>query len=191
MKRRMVLIITVLMVLASALPSVASLAWGNCSQFYTVRPGDTLASIALRYGTGWPYLASINNLPNPNFIFWGETLCVRGTYGTTPPPSHRTTYVVQRGDYLALIARRFGVSLFSLLQANPRMNPNLIFPGEVLIIPRGGYVTPYSQSYVPPASVQSNPPSSPSSNPQPYVPPSTGGAMNAPLPPNATPDPPN
>ena len=45
------------------------------------------------------------------------------------------TYVVQRGDWLTRIAQRYGVSLWSLLQANPLMNPNLIYPGQVLIIP--------------------------------------------------------
>lgn len=44
-------------------------------------------------------------------------------------------YVVQRGDTLSAIARRFGVSLAELQAANPRLDPNLIHPGDRLIIP--------------------------------------------------------
>jgi spore coat assembly protein SafA len=44
--------------------------------------------------------------------------------------------VVQRGDTLSGIAERFGVSLSDLEKANPQItNPDLIFPGQVIIIP--------------------------------------------------------
>ena len=39
-----------------------------------------------------------------------------------------------RGDTMFLIAQRFGVSLNALIAANPHIsNPNLIFPGDVLL----------------------------------------------------------
>jgi len=132
MKRRLVVLLATLSLLAAAAaPSQAAFAWGNCVTFYTIRPGDTLAGIARMFGASWPVLASINGIANPNRIFWGQTICV--VQINNPPPQR--TYVVQRGDWLSLIARRFGVSLFAMLQANPIMNPNLIFPGQVLIIP--------------------------------------------------------
>ena len=131
MKRRLIMVVAaVSLLIASAVPTQA---WGNCSLFYTVRPGDTLASIARSYGTTFPYLASINGISNPNRIFWGMTICVQ-TYNP-PPPQHTTFYVVQRGDWLSRIAARYGVSLWSLLQVNPLMNPNLIYPGQVITIP--------------------------------------------------------
>jgi nucleoid-associated protein YgaU len=50
-----------------------------------------------------------------------------------PPPR---TYIVQRGDTLSGIARRFGVSLTALERANPQIaDPNRIFPGQVINIP--------------------------------------------------------
>lgn len=58
-----------------------------------------------------------------------------------PPPTGGTTYVVQSGDTLARIAQRFGVTLNALIAANNIINPSLIFPGQVLIIP-GGYTPP-------------------------------------------------
>ncbi|MEP7291848.1 MAG: LysM peptidoglycan-binding domain-containing protein [Chloroflexota bacterium] len=41
---------------------------------YTVRPGDTLASIARAYGTTWTAIASYNGINNPNLIYWGMVL---------------------------------------------------------------------------------------------------------------------
>jgi nucleoid-associated protein YgaU len=50
-----------------------------CAQSYTVRWGDTLAKIARRYGTTASVLAKLNGLWNPNLIFPGQKLCVRGS----------------------------------------------------------------------------------------------------------------
>jgi LysM repeat protein len=176
MKRRLVVLLATLSLLVmAAVPTDAAFAWGNCVRFYTVRPGDTLASIARQFGTSWPYLASINGIFNPNRIFWGMTLCVQ-IY--TPPPQN-VTYVVQRGDWLALIARRFNVSIFALLQANPLMNPNLIYPGQVLVIPTYNGYSQNLQPYSAPSNGQMN---------APYTPPVMGGgSINVP-PPNATPE---
>ena len=54
-----------------------------------------------------------------------------------PPGPHGQTYVVQKGDTLYLIAKRFGVPLDALIRANPQIkDPNLIYPGDVINIPR-------------------------------------------------------
>lgn len=44
-------------------------------------------------------------------------------------------YGVRPGDTLSAIARRFGVTVTALTQANCICNPNLILVGQVLIIP--------------------------------------------------------
>lgn len=50
-----------------------------------------------------------------------------------------STYYVQPGDWLAKIARNCGVSLSSLVAANPWVNYSYyIYPGQALYIP-GGY----------------------------------------------------
>ncbi len=43
-------------------------------QTYVVQPGDTLSSIALKFGTTAYAIAYANNLPNVNFIYVGQTL---------------------------------------------------------------------------------------------------------------------
>jgi LysM repeat protein len=49
-----------------------------------------------------------------------------------------STYVVQRGDWLARIARTCGVTLSQLYAANPWLrNYRYIYPGQILTIPGG------------------------------------------------------
>ncbi len=53
-------------------------------------------------------------------------------------PEARTeseTYIVQYGDSLGAIASRFGVNINIIITANNITNPNLIEPGQVLLIP--------------------------------------------------------
>jgi len=54
----------------------------------------------------------------------------------TPSPTPiRGTYEVQAGDTLSGIADQFGVDLETLAEANDIADPDLIYPGQVLIIP--------------------------------------------------------
>jgi hypothetical protein len=45
-------------------------------------------------------------------------------------------YIVRSGDSIWKIANMFGVSMEAIIRANNLANPNLIFPGQQLIIPR-------------------------------------------------------
>lgn len=114
----------------------------GCS--YYVRPGDTLYGIALRYGTSVFQLARMNALYNPNWIYVGQRLNVPCGSSTLPPndPGNYglpicSYYVVQRGDWLQLIAARFGTSWTSIAKVNGMSNPNWIYPGMRLAIPCG------------------------------------------------------
>jgi LysM repeat protein len=48
----------------------------SCSFVHVVRPGETLYSIAWRYGTCVQNIAAANGLYNPNLIFVGQRLCI-------------------------------------------------------------------------------------------------------------------
>jgi len=63
-------------------------------------------------------------------------------------------YIVQPGDTLYLIAQKFGVSVEALVQANNITNPNLIFTGQVLTIPKETVPSP-----PPPSPAPAPPPS--------------------------------
>lgn len=54
---------------------------GNVPESYTVRSGDTLYSIAFRYGLDQRQLAQWNNLRNPNQINVGQRLVLRAPGG--------------------------------------------------------------------------------------------------------------
>ncbi len=59
---------------AKAVPSVPPRNTDPRAEFYTVRPGDTLYSIALDNGLDYKDLAAWNNLANPNVIRAGQQL---------------------------------------------------------------------------------------------------------------------
>jgi LysM repeat protein len=63
---------------------------------------------------------------------------VAGGHPAAPQPHQQTTYTVQSGDWLSKIAPRYGVSWQQLYAANRQTiggNPNLIKPGQRLVIP--------------------------------------------------------
>lgn len=69
------------------------------------------------------------------------------TPGPPPVTPGRVEYVVQPGDTMYLIAQRFGVSLDELIRANPQIaNPDIIYPGEIVYIPRRVYPGPGRQA---------------------------------------------
>ncbi len=94
---------------------------------YTVRPGDTLWTIAQRYGTTVATLASLNQIQHPDLIFPGQTLRI-------PIQSAAAQYTVQPGDTLWAIARQYHTSVETLVQLNRISNPDLIYPGQVLTL---------------------------------------------------------
>jgi LysM repeat protein len=57
-------------------PTVTPPPSSPCATRYTVRYGDTLWSIARRYGKSPWAIAALNHLPNPDRIFVGEVLCI-------------------------------------------------------------------------------------------------------------------
>ncbi|EOS7926169.1 LysM peptidoglycan-binding domain-containing protein [Enterococcus hirae] len=93
---------------------------------HVVQYGETLTSIATKYGTTYQALASLNGLSNPNMIYAGQVLKVSGTASTT------RTYTVRSGDNLSAIASKLGTTYQALAQRNGLSNPNLIYTGQVL-----------------------------------------------------------
>jgi LysM repeat protein len=63
-----------------------------------------------------------------------------------------TSYVVRPGDTLFKISRQYGVSIQALAEANHIVNPNLIYVGQVLVIPTGGGTVPPPPAPPPPGT---------------------------------------
>lgn len=114
-------------------------------RFVIVQKGDTLFKIAQREGVSLEALIAANpQIKDPNLIFPGQKVFIPAKPHPHPHPKPHpkpepTTrvYIVQQGDTLFKIAQRFGVSLDALIRANPQIkDPNLIFPGQKILIPQ-------------------------------------------------------
>lgn len=100
---------------------------------YTVVRGDTLSGIAARYGTTYQKIAADNGIANPNLIYPGQVLKIYTNGGGNSGGSERT-YTVKPGDTLSGIAAQFGTTYQKIAADNGIANPNLIYPGQVLVI---------------------------------------------------------
>ncbi len=104
---------------------------------YVVQPGDTLWSIATRFGTSVDVLTARNGLADPDRLVVGQVLLVPGpsTVAVAAAQAGGLTYAVQPGDTVWSIGRRFGVSPSAIIAANGLANPNLLAVGQLLRIP--------------------------------------------------------
>ncbi len=112
--------------------------------YYRVQPGDNLYRISLRYGVTVYAIMSANGIGNANAIYIGQVLRIPTGPVSPPPapaPSNGFYYTVVRGDTMAIIAARFGSTVYAIMQANGMTNANFIYPGQALWIP-GAYRPP-------------------------------------------------
>ena len=108
----------------------------GCKSYYTVKRGDTLSGIASWYGISTYALASANHIGNSNYIYRGQRLCIPSGSGAPGNPGYNSYHTVKKGQTLSWIAKHYGVSTYALQHANGISNPNYIYAGQVLWIPR-------------------------------------------------------
>ena len=94
------------------------------SNIYIVQRGDSLYSIARKFGTSVSEITRLNNLVGVNLSV-GQSLVI--------PESSSNIYIVQKGDSLYSIARKFNVSIDSIKRKN-NLGSNLLDVGQKLII---------------------------------------------------------
>lgn len=163
-------------------------AWGSC--WVVVRPGDNLFRIAVRYGVSFRYLALINGLYNPNYIYAGMTLTVPcDNYPPPRPPrppkpcAPAQTYLVKPHDNLFRIALNYGTTIIALRDAN-HLWGRVLRPNTRLIIPCPGSVQYPNQTPLPPTLGETPLPPPPTQEPPP--PTEIPEATTSPLPDNNT-----
>lgn len=154
-------------------------------QTYTVQKGDTLFSLARKFGVSVQQLKEINSLTD-NVLSIGQIIIVSTETASIPPvsapqpkldpkPTPTTTvsfggtYTVQKGDTLYSLSKKFGVTLEGLMAANS-MQDSVLEIGQVLKAPS-------------PSSSLGNPGMTPLPNPTVNQP-----SANAPQPAESTPD---
>jgi LysM repeat protein len=99
---------------------------------YVVQQGDTLYSIARRFGTTVDAIKAANGLTG-NTISVGQRLTIPGGTVQTPAPGG-TVHVVQQGDTLYSIARRYNTTVQAIMVANGLSNTRIVV-GQQLRIP--------------------------------------------------------
>lgn len=129
------------------------------SKWHTVRRGETLSSIAKRYGSTVKELKEANAIRNSNRIYKGQVLELPGRLSILKtakylkkkskpqvklarkmsveqyPDSNFQLYRVRKNDNLTVIAKRLGITVRELKRMNRMRNPDNLFPGQRLRFP--------------------------------------------------------
>jgi len=93
---------------------------------YTVESGDSVYSIARKFGVPASRIVTDNELSNPSRLIVGQSIVI--LYPTE-------TYTVRGGDTLDAVSRRTGVSLNELWRNNPTLGgKSTVYPGQTLNI---------------------------------------------------------
>lgn len=100
------------------------------SDTYIVQKGDSLWSIANKFNMTVSELKNLNNLTN-NLLSIGQVLKIKDSSN-----NGETTYTVQKGDSLWVIANKYGITTEELKSYN-NLTSNLLSIGQVLKIPQG------------------------------------------------------
>jgi LysM repeat protein len=100
---------------------------------HVVQAGETLRMIADRYDVTVEAIMLANNVTNANRIYVGQRLSIPGAAAPAEPETR--THVVQAGETLSQIARRYGVTMAALQTANAISDPDSIYVGQQLTIP--------------------------------------------------------
>ena len=125
-------------------------------QTYIVQSGDSLSKIASRCGVSAKEIAELNGIKDTNKVRIGQKLILPGYSKMMPAPAPKKTstakpkaaaksaapvaaaeggvYVVQSGDQLGKIAKKYGVKVAELREANQLKN-DMIQIGQKLVIP--------------------------------------------------------
>lgn len=163
---------------------------------YTVRAGDSLSAIAARNGTTVTALRQANNLRSDTIQIGQELTIPGGASGSAsavrassaaPAPARRAAntisgdastatfeHTLRSGETLGALAKRYGVSTESIIEANNISDPRKIRAGQKLTIPgQGG-----RQTSAPAAATTAPAPSAPATQPE-----TTPAPAGDPLPP--------
>lgn len=142
---------------ASTGSTVSSSTHSSSQRRYTIVSGDTVSSIAARYGTSTARVLAANNLRASSLIYPGQKLTIptagTTTIASTPAvstspivssPTKKKSYVIATGDTISSISSRFGVPASAILSANKLGASSIIYAGRVLVIPPASAITTLS-----------------------------------------------
>jgi LysM repeat protein len=118
---------------------------GGSHKIYTVKLGDTLASIARDQGVTLTGLINVNGIKDPDVLWVGQKLLIPGPpdgAALPAPATGQVEYTVGPGDTLGHIAQKYGTTAAAIARANRITSPNLIYIGMKLTIPTAEWTPP-------------------------------------------------
>ena len=104
---------------------------------YEVKSGDNLYNIAKAHKTTWKTIRDANNLKSAE-IRVGQKLIIPLPALPAVAPEGATLHVVKKGDNLHNIAQKHGVTIQTVIEANPEVETVIgirLYVGQKLIIP--------------------------------------------------------
>lgn len=96
---------------------------------YVVEPGDSLKSIAARFGISLQTLLSINDLADPDTLPIGTRLLIL--------PVDGVLHTVRPGDTVVSIAETYEADVAAVIAGNQLEPPYVILPDQKLVVPGG------------------------------------------------------
>lgn len=123
--------VTLALLIGAALWSAPAASAHGSGSRYLIRRGDTLSDVAVRFHTSVRSIANANGIGDADRIYAGNYLTIPAGSGG----GSAGTYVVQPGDTLWGVAKRYGVSVSALAGANGLSNPDMVRDGRTLTIP--------------------------------------------------------
>lgn len=115
----------------------ASQAKANAATVHIVKRGDTVNSIAKKYGISVTTVLSINKLSASTIIFPGQRIVIGSVIPKKAKPSVPAEHVVQAKETLATIANHYGIELSDLLSANGFTDSSLVYAGQTIKLKSG------------------------------------------------------
>ena len=108
-------------------------------EVYVVQPGDTLFTIAQRFGSSVEAIVAANNIANPSLISPGQKLIIPTVelehWSSAQSGSHTRVHPLRPGESLPALAFRYGTTVWALRAENELDRLGLLWPGVELSIP--------------------------------------------------------
>ena len=109
---------------------------------YVVQAGDTIATIAGRFGLRTVDVLTWNGLSWRSVIYPGQTITLQASAAAAPAtpapaPAAAQTHTVVAGDTVYGIAQKYGTSVDAVLAANGLTRASVIYPGQQLAVAGG------------------------------------------------------
>ena len=99
---------------------------------YIVKEGDSLWSIAVRFGVSLQELQEANEIDEPGNLGAGDRLIIPGLQGIS---GILDTIEVPLGETIRSLSRRYQINAHELVRVNHLANPEALFVGSNLILP--------------------------------------------------------